>query len=352
MKKLITKIVIVLTIILVPKGGKGMTPSTVTFGTKDKTISLIKLIVDGNNSTLKTQLTSLDKDLKKAVLAYDQITMGPIKNGTLLHIAAYKENLAAAQLLVAYGADANIKDDNEKKPREVIPGATLIKEQKHPSSTRRISYLLEAAEVKRYAKISVEQFEKMIGFMNQTKGKHQEIGGNVYGKWENGLPIIQFIMGTGPLMKATSVSFYDDGAYLEYSGTLLANAGYEHLGGWHSHHTLETFPQPSGGDASTVVRAMNDYNRYHFLICISRFEGEEKETIFRPYIFEKNNYSPSEACWKFDAQLSQLSNTLEAKFAEQLKLPSLGYIAYVIKRGQIEELLQKKPDYKDFIQKN
>jgi len=342
MKKLIAKIVIILMITLVPRTGYGMNA---------KINELFTLINKNKISELASKLKS-DPSFKD-ILNFKQIIIpGSIKNGTLLHVAAYKENLAAAQLLVAYGADANIKDANEKKPRQVIPAATLIKEQKHPSSTRRISYLLEAAEVKRYAKISIEQYEKMVGFMNQTKGKGQETGGNVYGKWENELPVIEFVMGTGPLMKATSVSFYDDAAYLIYSGTLFMVSGYEHLGGWHSHHTLETFPQPSGGDASTAVGAMNTYNRDHFLICISRFEGEEKETIFRPYIFEKNNSSPSEACWQFDTELSKESNKLEAKFEEQLKLPSLGYIAYVIAEDKIEELLQKKPEYKDFIKKN
>jgi hypothetical protein len=49
---------------------------------------------------------------------------------------------------------------------------------------------------------------------------------------------------------------------------MLSRMGLEHIGEWHSHHSLN-LPTPSGGDCRTVVGAMRDYNRDRFILCIA-----------------------------------------------------------------------------------
>jgi hypothetical protein len=58
------------------------------------------------------------------------------------------------------------------------------------------------------------------------------------------------------------------------------------IGEWHSHWQLG-LPHPSGGDCSTVVGAMQDYDRPQFLLCIGN-QSQNSVSLLHVVIFDQH----------------------------------------------------------------
>jgi hypothetical protein len=97
-----------------------------------------------------------------------------------------------------------------------------------------------------------------------------ETGGQLFGFWtESGFPMIQVVLGPGAKSKHTPVSFHQHGEYLKETGEYLNRQyGLQHIGEWHSHHSL-SLNTPSDGDSRTMWRALARRNLSRFLLCIA-----------------------------------------------------------------------------------
>jgi hypothetical protein len=105
-----------------------------------------------------------------------------------------------------------------------------------------------------------------------------ETGGQLFGFWTpSGFPVIQVAIGPGKKAKHTPISFFQDKDYLEQTGGYLNSTyGLQHIGEWHSHHTmgLET---PSGGDSEAMLSALANPNLPRFLLCIANIYPANKQ---------------------------------------------------------------------------
>ena len=104
----------------------------------------------------------------------------------------------------------------------------------------------------------------------------EETGGDLFGFWtHSGFPIVQYVIGPGPHARRTASSFYQDREYLVECGDKLRTShGLQHIGEWHSHHTLP-MDHPSQGDKMTVERALESYSLDRFLLLICNLRGDQ-----------------------------------------------------------------------------
>ncbi|MBL0047090.1 MAG: hypothetical protein IPP32_03225 [Bacteroidetes bacterium] len=123
-----------------------------------------------------------------------------------------------------------------------------------------------------------------------------ETGGDFFGFWtKEGNPVVQYVIGPGKKTTRTSTSFYQDIDYLKECGKFLnGKYGFEHIGGWHSHHRL-SLAHPSGGDVNTMRNALRGGNIEKFLISISNIEGNSNVTI-NGFLFSRNNPNDYSIC--------------------------------------------------------
>lgn len=96
-----------------------------------------------------------------------------------------------------------------------------------------------------------------------------ETGGELFGFWkDDGTPVVTYVIGPGPKANHEYAFFNQDIAYLSEVGSVLTGKfGLEHIGEWHSHHSLG-LAHPSGHDASTIAHGMAAHRRNRFLLCI------------------------------------------------------------------------------------
>ncbi len=109
-----------------------------------------------------------------------------------------------------------------------------------------------------------------------------ETGGSLFGYWSHlGMPVVHFVLGPGPESRHNEGSFYQDRQYLERAGSPLNKEhALQHIGEWHSHHTLG-LAQPSAGDARTMFNAIQQYGFTSFLLCIANLEQTGHRTRHR-----------------------------------------------------------------------
>ena len=112
-----------------------------------------------------------------------------------------------------------------------------------------------------------------------------ETGGSLYGWYsENGLPIIAFATGPGKNATHEATRFHADEAYSMAIGRKMMFHGAQHLGEWHSHHSLG-LATPSGIDCramQTSLCAPGSQVR-RFLCGIANIVGDK--VTFNAYFF-------------------------------------------------------------------
>lgn len=124
-----------------------------------------------------------------------------------------------------------------------------------------------------------------------------ETGGDLFGFWtHSGAPVIQFVLGPGPKSTHMVTSFYQDVNFLRTNGEYLNRRhGFQHIGEWHSHHTM-SLNHPSGGDEATIHSALSNYGFQRFLLCIANIE-RDGNVSFQPYLFEAGRSTYKAAKW-------------------------------------------------------
>jgi hypothetical protein len=149
------------------------------------------------------------------------------------------------------------------------------------------------------------EFKTLIykGELNRIAGwveeyPDMETGGQLFGFWtESGFPMIQVVLGPGAKSKHTPVSFHQHGEYLKETGEYLNRQyGLQHIGEWHSHHSL-SLNTPSDGDSRTMWQALARRNLSRSLLCIANIYPSpitnRKERIIKVNCFLYTQSRPS-----------------------------------------------------------
>ncbi|MDR1582666.1 MAG: hypothetical protein LBS55_05315 [Prevotellaceae bacterium] len=118
-----------------------------------------------------------------------------------------------------------------------------------------------------------------------------ETGGNLFGFWTPfGIPVIQYVVGTGNNAIHNYTSFIQDYDFFDRNADcLIQEHALHHIGTWHSHHQL-SIDVPSGGDANSVFDVIRQYALKSFLLVIGNYyRGETTANVYR-FFAEQNNY--------------------------------------------------------------
>jgi len=107
-----------------------------------------------------------------------------------------------------------------------------------------------------------------------------ETGGSLFGLWTHGgSPVVSLATGPGPASRHHPTAFYQDPSHLESTHHVAWHrAGLQHIGEWHSHHSLG-LAEPSHGDEQTIWRSVQDLHWPRFLLGICCFEPDTLETV-------------------------------------------------------------------------
>lgn len=101
----------------------------------------------------------------------------------------------------------------------------------------------------------------------------RETGGELFGFWtHSGAPVVQLASGPGPNARHEAAAFFQDREYLVAVGEVLRDRhGLQHIGEWHSHHSLGLDRPSAGdrGDEGTVRRALRRYGFPRFVLGIA-----------------------------------------------------------------------------------
>ena len=112
-----------------------------------------------------------------------------------------------------------------------------------------------------------------------------ETGGSLYGWYsETGLPIIALATGPGENATHEPTRFHADETYSMAIGRKMVNHGLQHLGEWHSHHTMGLF-LPSGIDCHAMQASLSAQASpiRRFLCGIANIVGDK--VVFNTYYF-------------------------------------------------------------------
>ena len=102
-----------------------------------------------------------------------------------------------------------------------------------------------------------------------------ETGGSLYGWYsETGLPIIALATGPGRNAMHGATRFHADEQYSLEIGHKMINHGLQHVGEWHSHHTLG-LAQPSEIDCRAMKAALSGSKARRFLCGIANIVGDK-----------------------------------------------------------------------------
>lgn len=115
-----------------------------------------------------------------------------------------------------------------------------------------------------------------------------ETGGELFGSWSHsGYPIIHFITGPGPKSFRSRTFFRQDLDYITLIMRLLSkNYGLQHIGSWHSHHSLG-LEVPSSHDFSTMVNAIEKHKIQRFMMILGNIKKDNSTTI-KGYLLYKD----------------------------------------------------------------
>lgn len=103
------------------------------------------------------------------------------------------------------------------------------------------------------------------------KNPYRETGGDLFGLQKaNGNLVILFATGSGPNAQGSVGLFEQDNDFYQKTALFLFDTYFiQHLGTWHSHHTLG-FNTPSGGDRSSAIQALRDTGWGRFAVWITK----------------------------------------------------------------------------------
>ena len=155
-----------------------------------------------------------------------------------------------------------------------------------------------------------------------------ETGGDIFGFWtHSGYPSIQYIIGPGPNSNRHATAFYQDKKYLIEMGRLLREKyGLQHIGEWHSHHRLN-LAEPSGGDKSTVRRAIETYGLNYFFLTICNIQPKEVNINGFHFSAHKNDYDRAE--WVILDGESPMRREFDDKFRNLIYKPIHDRVNYI-----------------------
>jgi hypothetical protein len=114
-----------------------------------------------------------------------------------------------------------------------------------------------------------------------------ETGGELFGYWtHSGAPVVHRSLGPGAASRHEVAAFYQDTDHIEEAQRLLWDqAAMQHIGAWHSHHSLG-LATPSGGDERTVWRSMDTLRWPRFLLGICTHGRSVRDVSIGLYLFE------------------------------------------------------------------
>ena len=102
-----------------------------------------------------------------------------------------------------------------------------------------------------------------------------ETGGSLYGWYsETGLPIIALATGPGRNAMHEATRFHADEQYSMEIGRKMIDHGLQHVGEWHSHHTLG-LAQPSGIDCRAMKTSLSGSSVKRFLCGIANIVDDK-----------------------------------------------------------------------------
>ena len=126
-----------------------------------------------------------------------------------------------------------------------------------------------------------------------------ETGGQLFGFWTAaGAPVVLYVIGPGPRANHETAFFNQDLGYLRKVGShLIRRYGLQHIGEWHSHHRLG-LAKPSGHDARTMVRSIEEDGLGRFLLCIANVDAAGGRSSINAYAFHQDaGYDYRLATW-------------------------------------------------------
>jgi len=171
-----------------------------------------------------------------------------------------------------------------------------------------------------------------------------ETGGDFFGLWtKEGVPVIHYAIGPGKNVERTPAHFNQDIEYLRECGFLLhGKFKLEHLGAWHSHHTME-LSEPSAGDVHTMKTAMNNGGFSRFIISICNIEHEE--VAVNGFLFSNESLHDYTPCnWEILDGTSPMRESLMKARESLLGLfiePESEGVSFYVKNTEMPEVQSK-----------
>lgn len=151
--------------------------------------------------------------------------------------------------------------------------------------------------------------------------KNIETGGQLFGFWTTeGVPVILYAIGPGPNANHQRAFFVQDLDFLSRIGhKIISGFGLQHIGEWHSHHQLG-LAQPSGHDASTIVKAMQRYGKRRCLLCIGNCDNHS--STVNAFNFHENDFSRyTRAAWEVKSIESPFRRIIDDALGTELIHP-------------------------------
>ena len=147
-----------------------------------------------------------------------------------------------------------------------------------------------------------------------------ETGGQLFGAWTaSGAPRIIYAIGPGPMANHQQTFFNQDINYLESIGAELKKYGLQHIGEWHSHHTIG-LAHPSGHDAHTMQNGVDNLNLNRLCLCIGNIDNAGRISI-NPFNFA-NGTRYVDAEWEIINSENRLRKVIDAELADTLMHPN------------------------------
>lgn len=151
-----------------------------------------------------------------------------------------------------------------------------------------------------------------------------ETGGQMFGYWkDDGTPVVLYTIGPGPRANHQVAFFNQDIAYLEAVGNVLTQKyGLQHMGEWHSHHSLG-LAHPSGHDASSMANGLAASGRNRFLLCIGNYcSGSYTMTQLNPFNFVSGRGTDYvSARWTINPMDSPFRELIDRELRSMLYMP-------------------------------
>ncbi|MGX7826046.1 Mov34/MPN/PAD-1 family protein [Actinokineospora sp. 24-640] len=116
-----------------------------------------------------------------------------------------------------------------------------------------------------------------------------ETGGNLFGLWtHSGAPTVQLVVGPGARARHGRTSFFQDVDHVNLVGGQARDRhGLQHVGDWHSHHTIG-LKQPSRGDVATAFGVFDTTPLDRFMLMIATIEDLRARRVeVGAFLFER-----------------------------------------------------------------